>query len=252
MVLFYYFFFKKRNYIRQLSNPLRTHKLIRSNPVKAGRPVWQTIICTLKAKGHCFKSGTERDQTKRSDWTNRFPTGMSLQLLHVETGNVLTDMRNTMWRKRDTKRRTTVLLNTEWYNISFCSNHSKSLCVRVCVCFGCEASGLTTASVRLGDPKVPLRVFFSISAALTVCMKAFNLLLYWTLSTRPQKSYLWKITETTGLLYINKNVKRNKLFGWWWTKKKNLTDGATVHFLLCRQAPLLWNKQLTVRGTWEL
>lgn len=107
----------------------------------------------------------------------------------------------------------------------------------------------TIVSVRLGVSKVPSRGFFLISAAFAVCMKAFNLLLYWTLSARPHKSYFWKITETTGLLYINKNIKWNKLFGWQEMDKYLLSDGATVHFLYCRQAPLLWHKQLTVRGT---
>lgn len=41
--------------------------------------------------------GTERERTERPDSTDRFPTGdVFLQLLHVETGNVLTDMQSTV------------------------------------------------------------------------------------------------------------------------------------------------------------
>ncbi len=140
--------------------------------------------CTMKAKVVVFKralkESEQKDLTGQTDFLQG--TRLFLQLLHVETGNVLTDMPSTVWIKH-VKPWSTVLSNTDGYNISFCSNHNKSLCF-----FGCKASGFNHRNRSI--------VWFSsLSAAFTVCMKAFHLLLYWTLPAREQKSYFWKITD---------------------------------------------------------
>lgn len=87
---------KRKKLHNTIKQPLKDTQLIRSIPVKAGRPVWQTVSCTLKAKVVVSNGHWERAKQKRPDWTTRFPIGMwFLQLLHVETGNVLTDMQST-------------------------------------------------------------------------------------------------------------------------------------------------------------
>lgn len=132
------------------------------------------------------------------------------------------------------------------YNISICSktttNHRVS--------FGCKASGFNHSKCSSGGPKSSIVWFLLNISSLEQFVWRHSIYCSIEHYQLGHRNLFWKITETTGLLYINKNVKRNKLFGWQeMDKNLFLTDGATVHFLLCRQAPLLWHKQLTVRGT---
>lgn len=135
--------------------------------------------------------GTEGDLTNKKkslDWTNRFHyRGVFLQLLHVETGNVLTDMQSTVWIKH-VKPKKEDSAAKHWriqYLILFKPQ-------QIVVSFGCKASGFSHSECSSAGPKSSVMWFSSLyQQPLKVCIKAFNLLLYWTLLTRPQKSYFW-------------------------------------------------------------
>lgn len=152
--------------------------------MKAGCPVWQTVSCTLKAKvvvlhGHWKRANKKTRLDKQVSYRDVF-----LQLLHVETGNVLTDVRSTV-RIKHVKPKggqcCQTLKDTISHFVQTTTNH--------CVSFGCEAaSGFNHSKCSSGGPESSIACcLLNISSLLTVCMKAFNLLLYWTLSARPQK-----------------------------------------------------------------
>lgn len=142
---------KERNYITHLSNPLRTHKLMRSIPVKAGRPVWQTVSCTLKAKAVILNGHWKSEQ---EDLTGQVSNGDAfLQLLHVETGNVLTDMRSTVWIKHEWNHDGQCCQDTTSHFVQTTTNH--------CVSFGCKASGFNHSKCSLGGPKSSIMWFSS-------------------------------------------------------------------------------------------
>lgn len=141
---FWYGIQLKNSYIRQSSNPLRTHKLIRSIPVKAGCPVWKTVSCTLKAKVF-ISNGHWRDELKHM--TGKTYRDVFLQLLHVETGNVL------IWHAKRIKheaKRGQCCQTPIGYYMSFLFKPQ-----HIIMSFGCKMSGFTHITCSFRGPNLP-------------------------------------------------------------------------------------------------
>lgn len=128
----------------------------------------------------------------------------------VKTRNVWADVR---WDVNETggQCRRTQEEKTFCFFVQSTTNH--------CVSFGCSVSGFHHAECSSGGPKSSTACFLFLRRPPPVYMEAFNLLVYRTLSTKPQKSYFSKKKKinkpkkkkkTTGLLYTTKNVKREK------------------------------------------
>lgn len=138
--------------------------------MKAGCPVWQTVSCTLKAKvvvlnGHWKRANRKTWMDEQVSYRDVF-----LQPIHVEAGNVWTDVWGTMWKKNtwNQKEDSAVKHWRRQYSILF-----KPQQIIVCH-LAAKRVASTTVSVRLGDLKVPSCGFFLITADFTVWMKAFN------------------------------------------------------------------------------
>lgn len=117
--------------------------------MKAGCPVWQTVSCTLKAKvvvlnGHWKRANRKTWMDEQVSYRDVF-----LQPIHVETGNVWTDVWGTMWKKKHVKPKggqcCQTLKETIFHFVQTTTNH--------CVSFGCKASGLNHGKCSSGGPK---------------------------------------------------------------------------------------------------
>lgn len=106
--------------------------------------------------------------------------------------------------------------NTGGENILFCFVFFVQSTTNHCVSFGCSVSGFHHAECSSGGPKSSTACFLFLRRPPPVYMEAFNLLVYRTLSTKPQKSYFSK---------KNKNKQ---------TKKKKKDHRLVVHHQKCK------------------
>lgn len=107
--------------------------------------------------------------------------------------------------------------NTGGENILFCFVFFVQSTTNHCVSFGCSVSGFHHAECSSGGPKSSTACFLFLRRPPPVYMEAFNLLVYRTLSTKPQKSYFSK-----------KKIKINK------PKKKKKDHRLVVHHQKCK------------------
>ena len=140
--------------------------------MKAGRPVWQTVSCTVKAKVVVFlKRAPKEAERKRSvgTWTGLLQgcvsTTTSCRNWECCNWHAKYSVNKTCEAKRGGQCPQT--LN----NISFCSNH-REVCVCVCVCvcvFWLRSEWFQLQRVFFwGSQQVPPCGLFLISAAFTV------------------------------------------------------------------------------------